>query len=119
MSEVGKLLRSKRKEKRATLKTIANHVGVSINYISKMEKGESIPSDDIIVKLALALDLDEYDLFTAFGKMPLSTRKLLEANPQLSKQISQLVLSSKKLSAEKEGIFMGLVENELKKLTEK
>jgi transcriptional regulator with XRE-family HTH domain len=117
MSDVGKLLRSKRLEKNYTLEFTAKLVGVSINYIAKLEKGESQnPSDENIVKLAFALDLDENDLFTSYGRIPLSIRRVLKDNPQLIKLISQL--GNKKLSTEKKGVFFGLVMEEYKKLTE-
>ncbi|PGY11112.1 helix-turn-helix domain-containing protein [Bacillus sp. AFS031507] len=117
MSDVGRLLRSKRLEKKYTLEITAKLVGVSINYIAKLEKGETQnPSDEIIAKLAIVLGIDEYDLFTSYGKIPMSTRRVLMANPQLLKLISQV--GNKKLSAEKAGIFFGLVMEEYKKLTE-
>lgn len=87
----GDYLKLKRLEKRYTLEATANLVGVSINYISKLEKGEtSNPSDDVIVNLAKTLNIDEDSLFNMFGKIPLSTRTVLELNPTLSSAISKI-----------------------------
>jgi transcriptional regulator with XRE-family HTH domain len=91
MENVGDILRGKRIEKRYTLEAVSSAVGVSINYISKLEKGENFnPSDEVIFKLALALDIDEDSLFISYGKIPLSTRKVLVACPTLSRLISQV-----------------------------
>lgn len=117
MSDVGKLLRLKRLEKKYTLENTAKLVGVSINYIAKLEKGETQnPSDEIIAKLAIVLGIDEYDLFTSYGKIPMSARRVLMANPQLCKLISQI--GDKKLSAEKMDILFTIVMEEYKKLTD-
>ncbi|GAB6253664.1 hypothetical protein BCSAG_49820 [Bacillus cereus] len=106
MRNTGVLLRLKRLEKKYTLETTAKLVGVSINYISRLEKGEdSNPSDEVIVNLAKALDLDEDDLFNSFGRIPLSTRQTLESHPTLSKSISEIT-SNKELSDEKKAEFL-------------
>lgn len=106
MPNTGDLLRLKRLEKKYTLEMTAKMVGVSINYISKLEKSEnSNPSDEIIVNLARVLDLDEDYLFESFGKIPLSTRQMLESHPILSKSISQIT-SDKELSEEKKEEFL-------------
>lgn len=105
----GVLLRLKRQEKNYTLETTAKKVGVSINYISKLEKGEnSNPSDEIIVKLAETLDLYEDELFRSFGKIPLSTRQALEQHPTLSEAISQ-INSDNEISEDKKKEFLNKV----------
>ncbi|MCY9056130.1 helix-turn-helix domain-containing protein [Bacillus spizizenii] len=103
MKHVGDLLRLKRLEKRYTLETTAKSVGVSINYISKLEKGDNYnPSDEVIVNLSKTLDLDEDWLFNAFGKIPLSTRKTLMANPTLSKAIASISSNNDLTESQKE-----------------
>jgi transcriptional regulator with XRE-family HTH domain len=103
---IGDLIRLKRLEKRYTLDMTAKNVGVSLNYISRLEKGDnSNPSDDVIVKLASTLDLDEDFLFNAFDKIPLSTRTALQKHPALSKAISQLA-SDDSLSEEQQNEYL-------------
>ncbi|KYG38115.1 helix-turn-helix domain-containing protein [Bacillus gaemokensis] len=117
-NNTGDLLRLKRLEKKYTLETTSKMVGVSINYISKLEKGEnSNPSDDIIVNLAKVLGLNEDRLFECFGKIPLSTRQALESHPILSKSISQIT-SNKELSEEKKEEFLKKTVYWYKKLLE-
>jgi transcriptional regulator with XRE-family HTH domain len=89
--KIGELLRLKRVEKRQSLSEIAEKVGVSINYISEIEKGNKTnPSDDIIVRLAEIFSLNEDDLFAAFNKLPLAARNEIHAYPNLAKALSQL-----------------------------
>ncbi|KRT93100.1 MULTISPECIES: helix-turn-helix domain-containing protein [Bacillus] len=91
MNNASNVLRLKRAEKKYTLDTVAKFAGVSTNYIAKLEKGASSnPADEVIVKLARTLGLDEDWLFYAFDKIPLSTRKVLKANPTLAKAISEI-----------------------------
>lgn len=95
----------------------AKAVGVSINYISKLEKEEnSNPSDDIIINLANILGIDEDSLFNFFGKIPLSTRRVLEKYPALSKFIS--MLSYKEIGYEKIDGFLNEMISQLKLLYE-
>jgi transcriptional regulator with XRE-family HTH domain len=88
---IGELLRLKRVDRQKTLSEIAEMVGVSINYISELEKGsKSNPSDEIIVKLSEIYNINEDDLFMAFNRIPLSARKELELYPSLIKALSEL-----------------------------
>lgn len=89
--KVGEILRSARLEKNFTLEMTSKAVGVSINYISKLEKGEnSNPSDEVIVGLAKTLDIDEDFLFKKYGKIPLSAKQMLENHPVLSDMLSHI-----------------------------
>ena len=88
---IGDFLRLKRLEKRRSQGDIAKRVGVSTNYISGIENGnQTNPSDEIIVKLAEVFDVNEDDLFTAFNKIPLSTRNEINEYPGLAKALSEL-----------------------------
>lgn len=63
-------LRDRRKELKLTLEEVAQRAGVSTNYISLIERGKNVPSDEIIVKLAEILKIDEVELFLIFNKVP-------------------------------------------------
>lgn len=118
MRNIGELLRLKRLEKKYTLEATAKLVGVSINYISELEKGNrSNPSDEVIVNLAKVLDLDEDDLFHSFGKIPLSTRNALQKHPALSKLIAQ-ISDDKALSEESQATLIERTIYWYKKLSE-
>ncbi|MFJ8247354.1 helix-turn-helix domain-containing protein [Peribacillus asahii] len=118
MRNVGELLRLKRLEKGYTLEKTAKLVGVSINYIAKLEKGEnSNPSDEYIVRLAKVLGLDENSLFKSFNKIPLSTRQALHAHPHLADAFSEIA-NNKELSDEKKEEFLRKIIYWYKKLNE-
>jgi transcriptional regulator with XRE-family HTH domain len=116
--KIGELLRLKRLEKRQSLSDIADKVGVSINYISEIEKGNKTnPSDDIIVRLAEIFNLNEDDLFSAFNKLPLSARNEMHAYPSLAKAISELN-SDETMSPEKKKQFYNKLVYWYKKIAE-
>lgn len=66
----GKLISNKRKEKKLTLKDVSEYCGVSINFISLIERGIKSPSDNVIVRLSDILEMDEYLLLKYFNKLP-------------------------------------------------
>ena len=55
---IGKRLLKLRKEKKLSLKNLANETGLSINRISQIEKGEIIPPVAVILQLSRALEID-------------------------------------------------------------
>lgn len=71
----GRLISKKRKEKRLHLKDIAKHCGVSLNFISLIERGIKSPSDNVIVKLSEVLEIDEDILFQTLEKIPPSIKE--------------------------------------------
>lgn len=59
---LGLKLRTLRQERGASLKDIAEHSGLSISYLSEIEKGKKYPKPDKIIDLAGALDVSYDDL---------------------------------------------------------
>ena len=55
---LGKRLMKLRREKKLTLKNLANETGLSQEYISKVEKGGVIPPVAVILQLSRALEID-------------------------------------------------------------
>lgn len=74
----GQWLRLKREEKGLTQMDIARRAGVSMSYISTIERGErhritgapSAPSRDIVINIAKALGVDEAEALTRAGYTP-------------------------------------------------
>ena len=54
----GKRLSRMRREKRVTLKGLANETGLNPKYITQIEKGELIPPVAVILQLSRALEID-------------------------------------------------------------
>jgi len=54
----GKRFAKLRREKKLTLKNLANETGLNSTYISQIEKGEVIPPVAVILQLSRALEID-------------------------------------------------------------
>ncbi|RLC27221.1 MAG: XRE family transcriptional regulator [Deltaproteobacteria bacterium] len=55
---IGKRLLKLRREKKLTLKNLANETGLATTYISKVEKGEITPPVSVLLQLSKALEID-------------------------------------------------------------
>lgn len=55
---IGKKLLKLRRDKKLTLKHLANETGLSTEYISQVEKGEKIPPVAVLLQLSRALGID-------------------------------------------------------------
>ena len=55
---IGKKLFKLRREKKLTLKNLANETGLTTKYISQIEKGEVIPPVAVLLQLSRALEID-------------------------------------------------------------
>lgn len=109
--KAGDILKRQRVELGYTLDQVSKKVGVSINYISEMERNNKTnPSDEIIVKLAEVYKLGEDDLFNLFGKVPLSAKEEVRSNPNLIKALSQLSRDEKLTTQEKDMLYEKLIQ---------
>jgi transcriptional regulator with XRE-family HTH domain len=61
---LGKRLMKLRREKKLSLKNLANETGLTGRYISQVEKGEVIPPVSVILQLSRALEIDSGVLLT-------------------------------------------------------
>lgn len=87
---VGDRLRVGRARKRMTLRQTATTVGVSASYLSDIENGRKIPSEDVVLGLASALDLDPDDLLAAAGRIGEGADEYIRANPDAGVLFRQL-----------------------------
>jgi transcriptional regulator with XRE-family HTH domain len=71
MTGFGGLIRSRREKRGLTLADIAGEVGVSIAYLSRIERDrEHPPRDELIRRIAEALGLPEDEAFAAARRLP-------------------------------------------------
>ena len=56
-------IRTKRRELNLTQDELAGRIGISTPYIGHLESGKRHPSDEIVAKMAAALDLGNRELF--------------------------------------------------------
>lgn len=61
-SKIGKIIETKRKEKKLTQKELADYLGVSNTAISKWENGNNLPDISMLEPLCEILELDLLDL---------------------------------------------------------
>ena len=70
--ELGKKIKTLRKERELTQEQLARQIGVNYTYISKIEKGRLpyTPSQETLRLLARALNVDSFELLDLAEKMP-------------------------------------------------
>ena len=73
--KLGDHLRSIRKERKLTLKDVSQHAGLSVPYLSDIERGVVNPSIETLRKIAKAYNMKVQDLFTGVEDMESSTRE--------------------------------------------
>src|SRR5256885_2201663 len=90
----GQRLRELRKEKDLSQRDLADIVKINFTYLSKIES-ESLdfaqyPSEDIIRKLAKALDADEDELLLLAKKIPNDIRERVLERPDAFRKVAAL-----------------------------
>src|SRR5437588_13010886 len=90
----GEKIRELRKAKNLGQRALADQVGISFTYLSKIENEKldfgDYPSEEMIRKLAKALDADEDELMLLAEKIPELIRKRVLERPDAFRIIAQL-----------------------------
>lgn len=90
----GKRVRELRQGKGYTLRALAARIGVGFTYLSKVENEKldfaDYPSDDLIVKLAKALDADADELLIMAKKIPPQIKRRVLQRPDAFRQLAGL-----------------------------
>ncbi|MSQ96902.1 MAG: XRE family transcriptional regulator [Gemmataceae bacterium] len=90
----GSRIRELRQAKNLTLRDLAKNVKVTFTYLSKIENQKlsfgEFPSDDLIVKLARALDADADELLLLAEKIPEAIRKRVLQRPDVFRKMAKL-----------------------------
>ncbi len=77
-----------------TQQTVADRMGVSVSYISKVENGKlnfgDYPSEKFIHKLASELKADEDELLLLADKIPVSMRRRIRQRPDLFRRLTKM-----------------------------
>lgn len=84
-------MKSRRKELNLSQADLAEKIGTSPNYISKIEAERQFPSVQMIEQLASALNFDSLDLFS---KETIEKNKLDFVKNDLLKNVESLIISS-------------------------
>lgn len=79
---LGEYIKGERKLRNITQRKLASKVGVNFSYISRIESGDTkMPSDEILIKISDALELDIDKVMLLSNKYPQELRDLLANNP--------------------------------------
>lgn len=66
---LGEFIAHRRKELKLTLKDLSQYCSVSINFLSLVERGKKFPSDSVLQKLEIKLQLKSGTLFSKVNKV--------------------------------------------------
>jgi transcriptional regulator with XRE-family HTH domain len=90
----GERIRELRTAKGFSQRALGERVSVSFTYISKVENGKldfgDYPSEDLIGRLAVALDADEEELLLLAEKIPEPIRRRFFERPDAFRLIARL-----------------------------
>lgn len=90
----GSRIRELRRAKNLTLRALAGKLKVTFTYLSKIENQKlsfgEFPSDELIVKLAKALDADPDELLLLAEKIPEAIRKRVLERPDVFRKMANL-----------------------------
>ncbi len=83
MENGGEVIRTLRMAKGLSLKELGEVAEVNYVFLSKLERGLEVPSEDLIKKLAEKLDYknDVNELIAKFGKVPTTIKQLILDDP--------------------------------------
>ena len=70
IQNLGNFIRLQRKRSGLSLSGLSAKSGVSVAYLSRIEKAQRYPSPDILRKIAKPLALDSQELFNLAGYLP-------------------------------------------------
>lgn len=94
----GAFVRRKRMEKEIGLREMANMIGVSPTYQSKVERDEfPPPAEDKVKAMAKILEIDTDDLLARAGRVASDISEIIKRNPV---ELAALLRTTKGLSAE-------------------
>lgn len=88
---LGQRIRNRRLELGLTQREVAEEVGITVPYMSKIEAGKETPTEEKIARLARRLKLDADELTLAAGRLPTDVMARLSANPALALEFMRKV----------------------------
>ncbi|MEX2547287.1 MAG: helix-turn-helix transcriptional regulator [Chloroflexota bacterium] len=78
---LGQRIKKERLARGMTQRDLADAVGITVPYMSKIEAGKETPTDEKIKKIAEVLRLNPDELILAAGRMPADVMDRLAADP--------------------------------------
>lgn len=86
MTTVGQLIRDRRGAAKLTQRELATQVGVSVPHISKIEADVETASDELLRRIAVALDTDPDEMLLTAQRVPDAVRQVTQDKQGLAVQ---------------------------------
>ena len=80
--DFGPFFKQTRKGKGYSIKNLARELMVDYSYLSKIENGHTLPSEEFIKKIAKLFGHDEEEIMLRAGKIPEDIIRILRENPK-------------------------------------
>jgi transcriptional regulator with XRE-family HTH domain len=80
---LGDILREGRLAKRRGLRELARELDITPSYVSDIENDRRVPSEDVLRKLAAALDLEADELLALAGRFGEEAERFMKRNPSV------------------------------------
>ncbi len=78
----GAFLRKIRTEKGYSIKQLSPKLNVNYSYLSKLENGHSMPSEEFVDRISNVFEIEKEELMVRAGKIPNDVIEILQNNPQ-------------------------------------
>ena len=82
-ADAARLLRRMREQKGRSLRATAEDLGVAPSHLSRLERGEKAPSDELIQRAAKYYGIDDDLVALASGRVPPDVVGILRDHPEL------------------------------------
>jgi len=86
-NNLAKLLRDLRSSRGQSLREAADGLGIDPSHLSRLERGEKLPSPNLRARAANYYDVDGELLTLASGDIPPDVIEILRSHPQLIEQL--------------------------------
>lgn len=99
---LGELIRHARTTLDITLRELARRLDVTPSYVSDIENDRRVPSEEVLIRIAAALDLDANDLVARSGRLASDAEKYMRQTPAattLFRKVTQQRLNEQQIAA--------------------
>ncbi|MCM3131095.1 helix-turn-helix transcriptional regulator (plasmid) [Paenibacillus urinalis] len=92
----GDYIRELRKARELTQDQLSNLTGIKKPYISRLENNhDNPPSEELLIRLAEALEVETYELILKAGKVPEDFKNLIIYDPEVYRFLVKKIKQSK------------------------
>lgn len=85
----GSYIKGLRLAKKLNQTEVAENIGIKKQYLSRIENNHDVPAEDILIRLAITLDEDPYEMVVKAGKVPSDFRDLIVSDQSIFEYLKQ------------------------------